>query len=68
MKQNFSFRKLGAMKEIKNVLSQPPICLPPIKTLGTVLCPVHPASAACISGPSPSRRRQGSQITYQMLK
>ena len=38
-----------------DLLSQPPMCLPAMNTLGTVLWPVHTARADCISVPSASK-------------
>lgn len=48
--------KLKRSKETSGLLSQPPMCFPPINTLGTVLRPVHSAKAKWMSLPSPSNR------------
>ena len=37
--------------------SHPPMCFPPINTLGTVLWPVHSLRADWISAPSPSKHK-----------
>lgn len=47
-----NIRSTGSRKSLP---SQPPMCLPAIKTLGTVRCPVNLASAPWIALPSPDR-------------
>ena len=54
------------MNKIESILSQPPMCFPPMNTLGTVLCPEICCNADWISLPSPSIKRKICTMVMQL--